>query len=310
MKFNFITLFLTISFVLFGCHSETRKNSYADSDSSNIKEYYNNDGVKIAVYTDEVNGRTLLDGNYKRTIQTGEFVEENYTNGMLNGDRKVYHDDFTVKVYQKYRNGELIVEWEYDKKGRDLLEIIPNGLVDERDSISHDVIRIGNQIWMKEALHFTSYYRNGTYSSVCYEYSKSEEKKTQCEEDKHIKSKYTWMASIDNERVFATVYKSDSDDENNINGCGYGHECNTNFLIQGICPSGWRIPSRSDVEQLRDYINTNLKQSKISFSNGYFSWTTSQVDAQEAYVFSLKESEIEIKPLSKLEYSLIHCIKE
>ena len=231
MKFNFITLFLTISFVLFGCHSETRKNSYADSDSSNIKEYYNNDGVKIAVYTDEVNGRTLLDGNYKRTIQTGEFVEENYTNGMLNGDRIVYHDDFTIKIHQKYRNGELIIEREYDKKGRDLLEIIPNGLVDERDSMSHDVIRVGNQIWMKEALHFTSYYRNGTYRSVCYEYGESGETKTQCEEDKHIKSKYTWMAAIDNGRVFANVYKSDSDDEDNINGCGYGHECNTNFLI-------------------------------------------------------------------------------
>ena len=73
-----------------GCHNETRRNSYDNGDSSNIKEYFNNDGAKVAVYTDNAKGRSLWMEFINELLHRGEIVEESYTNGMLDGDRKVY----------------------------------------------------------------------------------------------------------------------------------------------------------------------------------------------------------------------------
>lgn len=318
MKTNIVTLFLTTSIVLWGCHNETRRNSSDNSESSNIKEfssnikeYFNNEGSKIAVYTDEFNGRYLLDGVYKRTTPSGEIVVESYTNGVLNGDRTVYGKDEKKKIYQKYEDGILVSEQDFNENGKIILEVIAKGLKDKRNEISYDIVKIGNKTWMNEPLKFTRKNLDCLDCFDCFKNDESGEEKVGCPDhntDANIGVRYTWPAAIDYTSANANEFSTN--DKETAKNCGYNKECNTEIYIQGICPEGWRIPNASDLEDMQKFINTYPKLSRISIGNGLFSWITDQADADAAGIFSLKDSKIVIKPFSKLEYSLVHCIQD
>ena len=318
MKTNLLAFFLMMSIVLWGCHNETRRNGYDNSESSNIKEYssnikeyFNNEGTKIAVYTDGINGRYLLDGVYKRTTPSGEIVLESYTNGALNGDRIVYGKDEKREIYQKYEDGILVSEQVFNENGKVILEIIAKGLIDKRNEISYDIVKIGSKTWMNEPLKYTRKNIDCLDCFYCFKYDESGEKKEACPDhniEANIGVRYTWPAAID--YTSANANEFNSSDKETAKNCGYNKECDTDIYIQGICPEGWRIPNASDLDDLRRFMNTYPKLTRISIGKGLFSWITDQADANEAGVFSLKDSKIEIKPFSKLEYSLVHCIQD
>lgn len=92
-----------------------------------------------------------------------------------------------------------------------------DNLIDSRDANSYQTVQIGTQCWMKENLNYTS------ANSWCYENNSSN-----CNTYGRL---YTWDA--------VTGGTSSS---SNPSG------------VQGVCPSGWHVPSDAEWQQLEIYL--------------------------------------------------------
>ncbi|SMP46641.1 fibrobacter succinogenes major paralogous domain-containing protein [Fibrobacter sp. UWB10] len=101
------------------------------------------------------------------------------------------------------------------------VEIDENCIKDDRDGQTYRIVKIGDQVWMAENLNFE------TDSSFCYNNEESN-----CAKYGRL---YRWAAAVG---------KSESE-------CGYGKTCSLpSGNIQGVCPSGWHLPSTAEWETL------------------------------------------------------------
>ena len=94
-------------------------------------------------------------------------------------------------------------------------------MTDSRDGQTYRIVIIGEQIWMAHNLNYA------TSNSYCYN------------DDASYCSKYgpfyTWAAAV-----------GKSEDV-----CGYDHTCSLpSGNIQGVCPSGWHLPSKVEWKKL------------------------------------------------------------
>ena len=113
------------------------------------------------------------------------------------------------------------------------------------DGNSYNVVVIGKQIWMKENLRVTNY-PDGTEiphvidktvwgnldfndGAFCYPNNNSAEAKT-------LGALYTWAAAM-----------GKSANSSNTNPSG----------VQGICPTGWHLPSVAEWTEMNDYLENN-----------------------------------------------------
>lgn len=104
-------------------------------------------------------------------------------------------------------------------------------LVDSRDGKTYKTVQIGDQLWMAENLNYK------TDSSYCYNNEESN-----CSKYGRL---YRWAAAVG---------KSDST-------CGWGSfsECNLpEGNIQGVCPSGWHLPSEAEFQRLLSMVGGHL----------------------------------------------------
>lgn len=93
-------------------------------------------------------------------------------------------------------------------------------VTDERDGQTYKIVKIGHLWWFAQNLNYEtadSYCYNDTLE-YCAKYGRL----------------YKWAATV-----------GKSEDE-----CGYRHECNLTLPVQGACPSGWRVPSNYDWNDL------------------------------------------------------------
>lgn len=111
-------------------------------------------------------------------------------------------------------------------------------LKDSRDGHVYRTVTIGNQTWMAENLNYV------TTNSKCYNDSV-----VYCEKFGRL---YTWAAAIDSVKL--------ANDTNYPIVCGDGKECGLahdfirgvkkNGSVQGVCPTGWRLPAKADFDIL------------------------------------------------------------
>ena len=100
-----------------------------------------------------------------------------------------------------------------------------SALKDARDGQTYKTVKIGGQWWMAENLNFE------TDSSFCYN-----DEESNCTKYGRL---YRWAAAVG---------KSESE-------CGYGHTCSLpSGNIQGVCPSGWHLPSLTEWDSLIDAV--------------------------------------------------------
>jgi uncharacterized protein (TIGR02145 family) len=101
-------------------------------------------------------------------------------------------------------------------------------LVDDRDGQIYKTVKIGNQWWMAENLNYAySSTEEPDYpASTCYEHSGK-----YCEKYGRL---YTWATAVD---------KWESE-------CDYQTCSLPSGNIQGMCPSGWHLPSKAEWEKL------------------------------------------------------------
>ncbi len=105
------------------------------------------------------------------------------------------------------------------------------GLKDTRDGKTYKTVKIGDKVWMAENLNFD--YNHGTAKSVCYE-----NKPENCEKYGRL---YTWAAAMDSAAIFSKDGAR----------CGYGKKCDAIGTVRGVCPEGWHLPSKEDLEELK-----------------------------------------------------------
>ena len=107
-------------------------------------------------------------------------------------------------------------------------------LTDSRDGQTYKTVKIGGQVWMAENLNYSDSAKTASLKgkSWCYDN----------DSDNCVKygRLYTWAAAIDSVKFFT---------EKSLD-CGYGKTCALPDTVQGICPSGWRLPRMLDWEVL------------------------------------------------------------
>jgi len=101
-------------------------------------------------------------------------------------------------------------------------------MMDKRNRKLYRTVAIGGNIWMAENLNYeveNSYCYNNSADS-CAKYGRL----------------YTWAAAIDSVKL--------ATDAGNPQDCGYRKTCTLPAKVQGICPTGWHLPSKSESEAL------------------------------------------------------------
>lgn len=96
---------------------------------------------------------------------------------------------------------------------------------DERDGQIYRAVRIGDQVWMAENLNYDV---GGRVSHICTG-------------DNCFGRGYRWSTAMDSNGSFSANGKN----------CGLGHLCTPAQPTRGICPEGWRLPSKEDWDTLR-----------------------------------------------------------
>ncbi len=151
-------------------------------------------------------------------------------------------------------------------------------LVDDRDGQIYKTVKIGNQWWMAENLNYaySSTEELDFPASTCYEHSGK-----YCEKYGRL---YTWPAAVD---------KWESE-------CGYQTCSLPSGNIQGVCPSGWHLPSKVEWETLLWTVGGNLTAAEMLKStsgwlldgNGTDSFGFSALPAGQEYnVIDFKDEE-------------------
>lgn len=139
-------------------------------------------------------------------------------------------------------------------------------LFDERNGKTYKTVKIGNQEWMAENL-------NLEYEGTSFAISL-------CDNDVDTCSKYGqmyyWPAVMDQDGFYSDSTK----------GCSHDKVCNPSTPVSGICPKGWHVPSRKEVEDLINAVGgEDIAAYNLKSQEGW--WASANGNGADAYGFSL-----------------------
>lgn len=166
--------------------------------------------------------------------------------------------------------------WDVPKEARLNPEITYGTMTDTRDGKTYRTVEIGDQVWMAENLNYADSVKTISLKgkSWCFD-----NKDANCDVTGRF---YTWAAAIDSAAL--------ANDTENPQTCGYGQSCDrltstalAEAPIQGICPSGWHLPSKTEWQVLFTAVGGSGNAGKaLKSGSGWYS----NGNGTDAYGFS------------------------
>ena len=151
--------------------------------------------------------------------------------------------------------------------------IIYGTMTDSRDGNTYKTVKIGEQVWMAENLNYADSVKTPSLkeNSWCYGNVAAN-----CEKYGRL---YTWTAAIDSVKL--------ANDVMNPLDCGYGKTCDFSGTVQGICPSGWHLPSRDEWNTLITAVGGDSKAgTALKSTSGWTSLNGVSGNGTDAFGFS------------------------
>ena len=126
--------------------------------------------------------------------------------------------------------------WDVPKEARFNPDIDYDTIIDSRDQQVYRIVTIGDQTWMAENLNYADSVNTPSLKGSSWCYNNNDEA---CALFGRL---YTWAAAIDSVAL--------ANDPENPQTCGMDTSCTLPDNIQGICPDGWRLPTKLELEDL------------------------------------------------------------
>lgn len=134
-------------------------------------------------------------------------------------------------------------------------------IIDERDGHEYKTVGIKSQLWMAENLNYNP--GQGGAGDEAYDWSWCYANDLdKCDTYGRY---YTWAAAMDSA----------------MTGCGYGSICSSALPVQGVCPSGWHLPSMDEWDTLINAVG--MSTAGVKSQNG---WEEYGVGNTNAFGFS------------------------
>ncbi|OWV07319.1 hypothetical protein B7993_03605 [Fibrobacter sp. UWH3] len=144
-------------------------------------------------------------------------------------------------------------------------EITYGTMTDKRDNKTYKTVKIGDQVWMAENLNYADSTKMPSLKgkSWCYENAADS-----CAKYGRL---YTWAAAIDSVAL--------ANDADNPQTCGYGKTCTLPTVVQGVCPSGWHLPTYDEWQTLFKAVGGSSAAGKALKSGSGWSGNGNGTDA-------------------------------
>ena len=190
-----------------------------------------------------------------------EWYKANEVDFDINGEKCTDKDvgkiiDGAVTASKKYycsANGwiSLMDRWSWDvpKELRLNPEIAYDSITDSRDGNVYKIVTIGEQVWMAENLNYADSVATKSLLRRSWCYNRKAEN---CAVAGRL---YVWSAVIDSVALY---------DGGNGAMCGDGKTCTLPERVQGICPDGWHLPTRSEWYTLKTTVEEIFSAEKLS----------------------------------------------
>ena len=150
--------------------------------------------------------------------------------------------------------------------------VVAGTMTDERDGQTYKTVTIGTQTWMAENLNYA-------YTGVPYLYDEnSSDSNSWCYKNDSLNCVkygrlYTWSAAMDSVGTWSA----------NGKGCGYTKTCSPTYLVRGVCPEGWHLPTQTEWKTLFTAVGGSSTAGKMLKSTS--GWNSSG-NGTDAYSFS------------------------
>ena len=153
-------------------------------------------------------------------------------------------------------------DWSVPKDAYLNPEIQYDSIIDERDGKVYKTVTIGDQVWMAENLNYADSVKTPSLKGKSWCYNNVA---ANCDVTGRL---YTWAAAMDSVKT----------------GCGFGSTCEiasanstgsstgSATLVQGICPTGWHLPSQAEWSALFTAVGGSGTAGKVLKSqSGWYS---------------------------------------
>ncbi len=151
--------------------------------------------------------------------------------------------------------GETGWDWNVPKECRLNPEITYGTMTDSRDGKIYKTVTIApagtgySQTWMAENLNYADSVTTASIKGKSWCYN---DVAANCDVEGRL---YTWAAAIDSVKL--------ATDATNPLDCGYRKTCGLTGKVQGICPDGWHLPSKTEWETLFTAVGGGLTAGKV-----------------------------------------------
>ena len=180
-----------------------------------------------------------------------------------------------------------------------------DSIIDDRDGQKYKIVKIDRLWWFAQNLNYE------TENSHCYDDSTK-----YCDKYGRL---YTWAAAV-----------GKSEEE-----CGERHVCNLSLPVQGVCPSGWHVPSNYEWNDLFVFVGGDkvagevlrnsseggfalLYAGRINFAGDFVQegrsaciWSSNEVDDYDSYYvdFYYTYSKVFLEDADKTDGYSVRCVK-